>query len=79
MDAFSTVSKRSEFIICGDCNMANKNILVDVKHWKRKQKISGFFPEERGGLVRGAIHVVVEPVGTVHRLIPFTKRAVILW
>jgi len=37
-------SKR-EYIICGDWNIAHKNI--DLKNWKGNQKNSGFLPEER--------------------------------
>jgi exodeoxyribonuclease III len=34
-----------EFIICGDLNIAHKNI--DLKNWRSNQKNSGFLPEER--------------------------------
>ena len=34
-----------EFIICGDFNIAHKNI--DLKNWRSNQKNSGFLPEER--------------------------------
>lgn len=34
-----------EYIICGDWNIAHKNI--DLKNWKGNQKNSGFLPEER--------------------------------
>ena len=34
-----------EFIICGDFNIAHKEI--DLKNWKSNQKNSGFLPEER--------------------------------
>lgn len=34
-----------EFIICGDWNIAHKNI--DLKNWRSNQKNSGFLPEER--------------------------------
>lgn len=37
--------KRREFIICGDWNIAHKEI--DLKNWKPNQKNSGFLPEER--------------------------------
>ena len=36
------------FIICGDWNIAHKNI--DIKNWKTNQKHSGFLPEERAWL-----------------------------
>ncbi len=35
-------------IICGDWNIAHKNI--DLKNWKSNQKNSGFLPEERAWL-----------------------------
>ncbi len=37
--------KKSEFIICGDWNIAHKK--VDIKNWRGNQKNSGFLPEER--------------------------------
>ncbi len=37
-----------EFIICGDWNIAHKEI--DLKNWKSNQKNSGFLPEERAWL-----------------------------
>jgi len=37
--------KRSEYIICGDWNIAHKE--VDLKNWKGNKKNSGFLPEER--------------------------------
>ncbi len=36
---------RREYIICGDWNIAHKNI--DIKNWRGNQKNSGFLPEER--------------------------------
>lgn len=36
------------FIICGDWNIAHKNI--DLKNWRGNQKSSGFLPEERAWL-----------------------------
>ncbi len=39
-----------EFIICGDWNIAHKNI--DIKNWRGNQKNSGFLPEERAWLDR---------------------------
>lgn len=35
----------NEYIICGDWNIAHKNI--DLKNWRSNQKNSGFLPEER--------------------------------
>lgn len=37
-----------EIIICGDYNIAHKNI--DIKNWRNNQKNSGFLPEERAWL-----------------------------
>jgi exodeoxyribonuclease-3 len=34
-----------EFVICGDWNIAHKEI--DVKNWKSNRKTTGFLPEER--------------------------------
>lgn len=34
-----------EYIICGDLNVAHKNI--DLKNWRSNQKTSGFLPDER--------------------------------
>lgn len=36
------------FILCGDWNIAHKNI--DLKNWRSNQKNSGFLPEERAWL-----------------------------
>jgi exodeoxyribonuclease-3 len=37
--------KRREYIICGDWNIAHKQI--DLKNWRGNVKNSGFLPEER--------------------------------
>jgi exodeoxyribonuclease III len=37
--------RRSEYIICGDWNIAHREI--DLRNWKANQKNSGFLPEER--------------------------------
>ena len=37
--------KRREYILCGDWNIAHKEI--DLKNWKSNQKNSGFLPHER--------------------------------
>lgn len=37
--------RRSEYILCGDWNIAHREI--DLKNWKSNQKNSGFLPEER--------------------------------
>jgi exodeoxyribonuclease-3 len=39
-----------EFVICGDWNIAHKEI--DVKNWKTNQKTTGFLPQEREWLTR---------------------------
>ena len=50
LDSFSEHLKklqrrRSEYVICGDWNIAHKEI--DLKNWKGNKKNSGFLPEER--------------------------------
>ena len=37
--------RRSEYVLCGDWNIAHKEI--DLKNWKANRKNSGFLPEER--------------------------------
>jgi exodeoxyribonuclease-3 len=37
--------RKSEYILCGDWNIAHKEI--DLRNWKSNQKNSGFLPEER--------------------------------
>ena len=37
--------KRREYVICGDWNIAHKQI--DLKNWRGNRKNSGFLPEER--------------------------------
>lgn len=39
---------RRELVICGDWNIAHRNI--DLKNWRSNQKNSGFLPEERAWL-----------------------------
>jgi len=39
-----------EFIICGDWNIAHKEI--DLKNWKSNQNNSGFLPEERSWMTK---------------------------
>jgi len=53
MDRFMPVLKkmrrqRREYILCGDWNIAHKEI--DLKNWRGNQKNSGFLPEERAWL-----------------------------
>lgn len=50
LDAFTPhlrklMRRRSEYILCGDWNIAHKKI--DLKNWRPNQKNSGFLPEER--------------------------------
>lgn len=40
--------KRREYIICGDWNIAHKEI--DLKNWRGNRKNSGFLPQERAWL-----------------------------
>jgi exodeoxyribonuclease-3 len=44
------VASRREFIICGDWNIAHREI--DLRNWRSNQKNSGFLPEERQWLTR---------------------------
>ena len=37
--------RRSEYILCGDWNIAHKKI--DIRNWRANQNHSGFLPEER--------------------------------
>jgi exodeoxyribonuclease-3 len=43
--AESASVQKQEYIICGDWNIAHKNI--DLKNWRSNQKTSGFLPQER--------------------------------
>ena len=40
--------RRSEYILCGDWNIAHQEI--DLKNWRANRKKSGFLPEERAWL-----------------------------
>lgn len=42
------MASRREIILCGDWNIAHKEI--DLKNWRSNQKNSGFLPEERAWL-----------------------------
>jgi len=44
------VKEGREFILCGDWNIAHKEI--DLKNWRGNRKNSGFLPEEREWLSR---------------------------
>ncbi|MFO1204652.1 MAG: exodeoxyribonuclease III [Burkholderiales bacterium] len=52
------VASGREWIVCGDWNIAHKQI--DLKNWRSNQKNSGFLPEERAWLDRvfGALGLV---------------------
>ncbi len=42
--------RKSEYILCGDWNIAHHEI--DLKNWKANRKNSGFLPEERAWLTK---------------------------
>ncbi len=42
--------RRREFVLCGDWNIAHKEI--DLKNWRGNRKNSGFLPEERAWMDR---------------------------
>ncbi len=44
------VSSGREVVLCGDVNIAHKEI--DLKNWRANQKNSGFLPEERAWLTK---------------------------
>jgi exodeoxyribonuclease-3 len=44
------LKKKREFILCGDVNIAHKEI--DLKNWRSNQKNSGFLPEERAWMTK---------------------------
>ena len=44
------LKKKREVILCGDVNIAHKEI--DLKNWRSNQKNSGFLPEERAWMTR---------------------------
>lgn len=57
-----------EYIICGDWNIAHKNI--DLKNWRSNRKNSGFLPAEREWLDK-----VFGPVGFVDAFRVINERA----
>ena len=64
-----------EFILCGDWNIAHREI--DLKNWRGNQKNSGFLPEEREWLTR-----VFDDLGWVdvyRRLHPDTTGEAYTW
>jgi exodeoxyribonuclease III len=63
LDAFAPYlarlrKRRRHYIICGDWNIAHRNI--DLRNWRSNQKNSGFLPEERAWMDR-----IFGPVGYV--------------
>lgn len=46
----TSLKKERELILCGDINIAHKEI--DLKNWKSNQKNSGFLPEERAWMTK---------------------------
>ena len=44
------LKKKREVILCGDVNIAHKEI--DLKNWRGNQKNSGFLPEERAWMTK---------------------------
>jgi exodeoxyribonuclease-3 len=46
----SLIDEGRELVICGDWNIAHKEI--DLKNWKSNQKNSGFLPEERAWMTQ---------------------------
>jgi len=69
------VKSGREFILCGDINIAHREI--DLKNWKSNQKNSGFLPEERAWLTR-----VLDELGLVdvyRRLRPAATGEAYTW
>ena len=56
------LKEQREFILCGDINIAHKEI--DLKNWRGNQKNSGFLPEERAWMTR-LLDVGTEGAGLV--------------
>lgn len=44
------LTKKRDFILCGDVNIAHQQI--DLKNWRSNQKNSGFLPEERSWMTQ---------------------------
>jgi len=42
--------RRSEYVLCGDWNIAHREI--DLRNWKANRKNSGFLPEERAWMTK---------------------------
>ncbi|MFZ6799393.1 exodeoxyribonuclease III [Undibacterium sp. Di24W] len=71
----SLIDAGRELVICGDWNIAHKEI--DLKNWKSNQKNSGFLPEERAWMTH-----LFEEMGWVdvyRRLHPDTTAEAYTW
>ncbi|MFZ6846101.1 exodeoxyribonuclease III [Undibacterium sp. RuTC16W] len=71
----SLIAEGRELVICGDWNIAHKEI--DLKNWKSNQKNSGFLPEERAWMT-----TLFEELGWVdvyRRLHPETTGDAYTW
>ena len=64
-----------DYVICGDWNIAHKNI--DLKNWKSNQKNSGFLPHERAWL--DTLFNEVEWVDGYRALHPDTEGEAYTW
>lgn len=71
----SLIAEGRELVICGDWNIAHKEI--DLKNWKGNQKNSGFLPEERAWMT----HLFDEQgwVDTYRHLHPDTTGDAYTW
>lgn len=69
------IASGREFIICGDWNIAHKEI--DLKNWKSNQKNSGFLPEERAWM--GALFEDLGWVDVYRQLHPETTGEAYTW
>ena len=70
-----TLKQSREFILCGDVNIAHKQI--DLKNWQSNQKNSGFTPEERAWVTK-----VLDQGGLIdvyRRLQPTTTSTAYTW
>jgi len=67
--------EKREFILCGDWNIAHKEI--DLKNWRGNRKNSGFLPEEREWL--GKVFDELGWVDVYRRLHPDTTGAAYTW
>ncbi|RYE38995.1 MAG: exodeoxyribonuclease III, partial [Hyphomicrobiales bacterium] len=75
----TSLRKTREFVLCGDINIAHKEI--DLKNWRGNQKNSGFLPEERAWMTR-LLDAGAEGAGLVdvYRMLkPDTTDAAYTW